>query len=112
MDSVPDGLRILATKDAIYGVGHYQIVALNGGSNQGIESGHVFSVFRPGETVDDRVGYRWGSFDENSRVDLPDKYHATVMVFRTFGDVSYAMVMAGDNLVREFDVLRHPSERS
>jgi len=112
MDSVPEGLRILSTKDALYGVGHYQIVALNGGSNQGIESGHVFSVFRPGRTVDDRVGFRWGSFDEKSEVELPDQFHALVMVFRTFGDISYAMVLDGDNLVRAFDELRHPSERS
>ena len=111
MDSVPGDMRILATKDALYGVGHYQIVALNGGSRQGVESGHVFSVFRPGPYVDDRTGYRWGSFDENSNVQLPEDYHALVMVFRTFDDISYAMVMAGQNVVREFDVLRHPSER-
>jgi hypothetical protein len=112
MDSVPDGLRVLATKDdAIYGVGHFQIVALSGGSRQGLESGHVFSVHRPGSTVDDRTGYRWGSFAEESEVTLPDRYHGVVMVFRTFENVSYAMVMGGGNLVREFDTLKHPSER-
>ena len=112
MDSVPEGLRILSTKDALYGVGHYQIVALNGGKSQGLESGHVFSVFRPGREVEDRVGYRWGSFDENADVTLPDQYHATVMVFRTFDDISYAMVLGGDNLVRTWDILKHPDERS
>ena len=112
MDSVPEGLRVLATKDAIYGVGHYQIVAVSGGSSQGLENGHVFSVFRPGEKVDDRVGYRWGSFAEDSEIRLPEQYHALVMVFRTFDDISYAMVLDGDNLVRSYDNLRHPSERS
>jgi len=112
MNSVPEGLRILSTKDALYGVGHYQIVALNGGKSQGLESGHVFSVFRPGREVEDRVGYRWGSFDENADVNLPDQYHATVMVFRTFDNVSYAMVLGGDNLVRTWDILKHPDERS
>jgi hypothetical protein len=112
MNSVPEGLRILSTKDALYGVGHYQIVALNGGKSQGLESGHVFSVFRPGREVEDRVGYRWGSFDENADVTLPDQYHATVMVFRTFDNVSYAMVLGGDNLVRTWDILKHPDERS
>ena len=112
MNSVPAGLRVLSTRESIYGVGHFQIVALSGGSNQGLESGHVFSVFRPGITVDDRVGYRHGSFAENSEVQLPDQFHALVMVFRTFGDISYAMVLDGDNMVRAFDELRHPSERS
>ena len=112
MDSVPEGLRILATKDALYGVGHYQIVALNGGTRQGVENGHVFSVFRPGPVVDDRTGYRHGSFAAESEVRLPEMYHGVVMVFRAFDDISYAMVMGGDNLIREFDRLRHPDERS
>jgi len=111
MDSVPQGLRVLATKDALKGVGQYQIVAVSGGTRQGLESGHVFSVFRPGRTVDDRVAYRYGSFAKESEVALPDAYHALVMVFRSFDDISYAMVMSGDNLVREFDTLRHPGER-
>jgi hypothetical protein len=111
MDSVPQGLRILATKDALKGVGPYQIVAMSGGTRQGVESGHVFSVFRPGRTVDDRSAYRYGSFAKESEVTLPDAYHALVMVFRSFDDISYAMVMSGDNLVREFDTLRHPGER-
>jgi len=111
MDSVPENMRILATKDALYGVGHYQIVALNGGSRQGVESGHVFSVFRPGPEVDDRTGYRYGSFAEESEVRMPATYSALVMVFRTSDEVSYAMVMAGDNVVREFDYVRAPSER-
>ena len=111
MSSVPDNWRILATKDALYGVGHYQIVAVNAGSNQGVESGHVFSVFRPGVTVKDRVGYRYGSFAEEARVQLPDAFHALIMVFRTFDDISYAMVLGGNHVVRQFDELRHPSER-
>lgn len=111
MDSVPENMRILATKDALYGVGHYQIVALNGGSRQGVQSGHVFSVFRPGPEVDDRTGYRYGSFAEESELRMPATYSALVMVFRTFDEVSYAMVMAGDNVVREFDHVRAPSER-
>ncbi len=111
MGSVPQNLRILATKDALYGVGQLQIVAMSGGTRQGVESGHVFSVFRPGQTADDRTGYRYGSFAKDSKVTMPDTYHALVMVFRSFDDISYAMVMSGGNLVREFDTLRHPSER-
>lgn len=111
MDAVPEDLRILATKDSLYGVGHNQIVALSGGARQGVENGHVFSVFRPGMKVDDRSGYRYGSFAAESEVTLPEKYHALVMVFRTFDNISYALVMAGDDVVREFDRLRHPNER-
>ncbi len=58
MDVVPEGLRILATSGQKSGVALYQIVSINGGANDGIEPGHVFSSFRQGELVDDDVGYR------------------------------------------------------
>jgi hypothetical protein len=108
MDSVPDGLRVLGTSGQRSGVGLYQIVSINGGTNQGIETGHVFSAFREGDLVDDRTGYRWGSFSKDSEVRLPAVFDGHVMVFRTFEDISYAMVMSGSRVVVEFDALRHP----
>jgi hypothetical protein len=111
MDTVPEGLRVLATSGQRSGVGTHQIVSINGGTNQGIEPGHVFSAFRKGEMVDDRTGYRWGSFSKESEVRLPETFDGLVMVFRSFGDISYAMVMSGSRVVQEFDVLRHPDQR-
>ena len=111
MESMPDDMFVLATTGAFYGVGHFQIVAISGGTRQGVKPGHVFSVFGPGEVVDDRTGYRWGSFDANSEVELPSLYNGLVLVFRTFGDVSYAIVMDGPRLVKEFDMLDHPKNR-
>jgi hypothetical protein len=112
MDNVPEGLRVLATSGQRSGVGVYQIVSINGGTNQGIEAGHVFSAFRTGQLVDDRSGYRWGSFSKESEVRLPDTYDGLVMVFRTFDDISYGMVMSGGSrAVIEYDELRHPDER-
>jgi hypothetical protein len=111
MDKVPPGLRVLATAGQRSGVGLYQIVSLNGGRNQGIEAGNVFSAFRKGKVVDDRTGFRHGSFSKDSEVQLPDVYDGIVMVFRTFDDISYGMVMGGSRVVVEFDMLRHPDER-
>jgi len=112
MDSTPDGLRILATSGQKVGVGTFQIVAINGGNRQGLQSGHVFSAFRQGEKVTDRTGYRWGSFHEDARPNLPEVYDGLVMVFRTFDDISYGIVMSGSTrVVQEFDRLRDPDER-
>lgn len=112
MDNVPEDMRVLATTGADYGVGHYQIVAISGGSRQGVVPGHVFSAYEPGPVVDDRTGYRWGSFAKESEVQLPSLYSGLVMVFRTFSDISYAIVMDGPRLVKEFDELHHPRNRS
>jgi hypothetical protein len=111
MDNIPSGLRILATSGSRSGVGLYMIVSINAGSNQGVEAGHVFSAFRRGEEIRDRVGFRWGSFTEEAQVRLPDVYDGLVMVFRTFGDISYGMVMASNRGVVEYDLLRHPDDR-
>lgn len=111
MDTVPEGLRVLATAGQRSGVGLFSVVSINGGSRQGIEPGHVFSAFRQGQIVKDDVGYRAGSFSEEAEVRLPDVYDGIVMVFRTFDDISYGMVMAGSRAVVEYDMLRHPDER-
>jgi len=115
MDSVPDDMKVLAIEGAQYGVGHYQIVAISGGSRQGVAPGHVFSAFRPGETIRDSVKYPAGSLADagtwnGDKVTLPDEYDAHIMVFRVFDEVSYAMVMDGARLVREQDVLKHPDQ--
>ncbi len=112
MDSTPDGLRVLATSDRKVGAGTFQIVAINGGNRQGLRSGHVFSAFRRGEEVRDDTGYRYGSFHEDAKVRLPEIYDGLLMVFRTFDDISYGIVMSGSKRgVQEFDRLRHPDER-
>jgi len=108
MDETPDGLRVLATSGQKGGVGLYQIVSINGGSRQGIQPGHVFSAYRAGQKTTDIVGYRHGSFAKDAQVQLPAEYDGLVMVFRTFDDISYGMVMKGNRVVMEFDTLRHP----
>jgi hypothetical protein len=111
MDSVPDGLRVLGTSGQRSGVGIHQIVSINGGSNQGLKPGHVFSAFGRGDMVVDRTGYRWGSFAKDADARLPDVFDGIVMVFRTFDEISYGMVMSGARVVEDFDMLRHPDER-
>jgi hypothetical protein len=111
MDRVPEGLKVLATSGQNAGVGVHQIVAINAGTRQGLESGHVFSAFRPGEEVTDRQSYRWGSFSKEADVRLPDVFDGLVMVFRTFNDISYGMVVSGKRPVVPFDTLHHPDER-
>ena len=71
----------------------------------------VFAAFRQGREVRDLTGYRWGSFASESQVRLPDVYDGLVMVFRTFDDISYGMVMSGKRVVEAYDILRHPDER-
>ena len=115
MDAVPEGIEVIALTQARYGSGHYQIIAISAGSNQGVEPGHVFSTFRPGKRIQDEVKYPKGSWEDQKtlngdKVTLPDQFSAHILVFRTFDEVSYALIMDGDRPVRERDILKHPDE--
>jgi hypothetical protein len=115
MDPVPEGIEVIALTLARYGAGHFQVIAISAGENQGVEPGHVFSAFRPGKTIQDEVKYPTGSWADQKtlngdKVTLPDQYSAHILVFRVFDEVSYAIIMNGQRPVRERDILRHPDE--
>ena len=115
MDSVPEGIEVIALTQTTYGAGHYQVIAISAGANQGVEVGHVFSTFRPGKRIQDEVKYPTGSWADQKtlngdKVTLPDTYSAHILVFRVFNEVSYAMIMDGERPVRERDKLKHPDE--
>ncbi len=116
MDPVPDDAYVLSVSEAYYGVGHYQIVAINIGKDQGVEPGHVFSGFRPGRKVRDEKSYPFMSqaaFNnpEKVHVTLPDEYAGVLMVFRSFDNISYAIVLDGEKPLRVNDLLDHPDRR-
>jgi len=116
MDPVPEDAYVLSVSEAYYGVGHYQIVAINIGADQGVAPGHVFSGFRPGRIVRDEKSYPFMSqaaFNnpEKVHVALPDEYAGVLMVFRSFDQISYAIVLDGEKPVRVNDRLDHPDRR-
>lgn len=110
----PGKLRILAVANALTSGGPHDVVAISGGSREGIDNGTVFSIWRQGSHVLDRVNH-----DNTSRMDdatrssrgrvaLPDEYAAHVMVFRTFDRVSYGLIMEGTRPARVGYELKHP----
>ena len=116
MGEVPERARVLTLSEAFYGVGHYQIVAINLGSEDGVQSGHVFSAFRPGQTIRDNQRYprmSRAAFESPERVhvELPEEYAGQLMVFRPFDRISYAIVLDGTNAIRVNDRLDHPDRR-
>lgn len=115
MSPIPEGLKVIALTQTTFGSGHYQMVVINGGSNQGVELGHVFSAFREGKEVQDEIKTPTTSLaafknETQGKVKLPDQYSAHILVYRVFDEVSYAMIMDGFRAVREFDILKNPNE--
>ena len=114
MDETPAHARVLTISEAYYGVGHYQIVSVSIGSNDGVEAGHTFSAFRVGKQIIDdnrEPGSRRFRAGDDRMVTLPDEYAGQVMVFRTFDHISYGIVLDGKNAIRAEDRLHHPDRR-
>ena len=92
--------------------GDRDVVAISAGSREGVDNGTVFSIWRVGSNVVDRVE-AGPEFDEDlvmyeSKVRLPDELAGHVMVFRTFDKVSYGLVMESIRPTRVGYELKHP----
>jgi hypothetical protein len=104
---------VIGVKDATV-MGQYQLVALNRGSEAGIEPGHILSVQQRGDVVRDT--FKKGGLDAGqssvlgggSKVQLPDERVGVVMVFSTTPRMSYALVMESTHEIREGDFARNP----
>jgi LysM repeat protein len=103
-ESEVDG-TIISVVDGISLIGQYQVVILNRGSRDGLEPGHVLRAYQAGEVVTDEFD-RTGFFADKVR--LPDVPAGTMMVFRIFDRMSYALVMEATNDIRVMDIVRNP----
>lgn len=92
--------RIIHVLGGVSRAAAYQIVTLNRGTQDGLEPGHVLSVWQAGERVADRFG--------GGRVQLPDEFAGYLMVFRSFDEVSYGLIMQASNEIRILDRVRNP----
>lgn len=86
--------RILAVVNGVLLAGQFQVVAINRGSSDGIEPGHVLRVNDSAQTVRDRCARITGNgtCTHFSDTRLPAEMAGTLLVFRVFERVSYALV--------------------
>ncbi len=104
--------QVVGVPDRLHTGGTRDVLALSVGSREGVDNGTVFSVWRVGSNVPDRVEYSNNRsedlFGDASRVRLPDEFVGHVMVFRTFDKMSYGLLMDG---IKPSDIgyeLKHP----
>lgn len=91
---------------SIYGdaltAGQNQIVALNRGSSNGIERGHVLALWSAGERVIDKTD------PSRPTIKLPDERHGMLFVFRVFDRMSYALILSVKSPVKAGDKFTQP----
>lgn len=96
--------RIIHIVDGVTQIGQYQVVIINRGARDGLESGHVLSVWQAGAKVPDPV--KTGAFNRN--VQLPDERAGLLMVFKAYDRISYGLVMKAENAIHILDKVRNP----
>ncbi len=91
---------------SIYGdsltAGQSQIVALNKGSADGVERGHVLALWRTGERMIDKTD------PSRPTIKLPDERHGNLFVFRVFDRMSYALILSVQSPVKAGDRFTQP----
>jgi len=100
--SKPISGRIMSVYGDAITAGQNQIVALNRGMDDGLERGHVLSLWRAGRVIKDRTDER------NDSVQLPDEAHGVLFVFQTFKRVSYALIISVKEPVTSGDRFSEP----
>ncbi|NMM19521.1 MAG: LysM peptidoglycan-binding domain-containing protein [Rhodoferax sp.] len=85
---------------AVVNAAQNQVVAINRGTRDGVENGHVLAILKDGARLIDKTD------DARTALKLPDERNGLLMVFRTFERLSYALVLeikdgakVGDRLV-------------
>jgi hypothetical protein len=97
--------RIISVLGGVSRIGQYQVIVLNRGARDGLQPGHVLSVYQTGDVVADTTRNKGFS---NEKVRLPDELAGTTMVFRVFDRMSYALVMEATRDIRVLDTVRNP----
>jgi hypothetical protein len=96
-------------------MGQYQVVALNRGTDAGLEPGHILAAYQRGSVVRDtfkegglgaRRSRRGSTFGND--VKLPDERAGVMMVFKAFDNLSYALVMETTREIRQGDRAKNP----
>ena len=105
-------LTVMSVADRYRTGGPRDVIAISGGAREGIDNGTVFSIWRRGSSTVDTVK---GGLDKDesltlfeSKVRLPDEFAGHAMVFRTFNNVSYALVMSSIKPTLIGYELKHP----
>jgi LysM repeat protein len=109
--------QIIAVTNGVALAGQYEVVVLNRGTKHGLDAGTALRVYQTGKVVrDEGGGMGSGQGGKNGRehgtfgkkVRLPDEPVGTMMVFRTFDRMSYALIMEATGDISVLDTVRNP----
>ncbi|NVJ59233.1 MAG: LysM peptidoglycan-binding domain-containing protein [Gammaproteobacteria bacterium] len=113
---------IISVYDGVAQIGQYDVVVINRGERDGIEIGHVLTVFQRGKEVVDPYAadnenvnkdgaitrFFKAVVNKKDKVLLPDEEAGTMMIFRTFEKVSLGLVLKAQRPLHVLDKAKTP----
>jgi hypothetical protein len=102
--------RIISVSHGVSIIGQYEVVVINRGARDGLAPGNVLGVFDTGPIVLDTDKKGFFNLDKlgAQKVALPSEKTGTFMVFKTFDNISYGLIMEATNLIRVGDKVQNP----
>jgi hypothetical protein len=97
--------NIIAVTNGVSQIGRHNIVVIDRGTVDGLKIGHVLSIYQRGKVVNDTFQME-GSV---TQVKLPNEFAGSLMVFRVFERVSYALVMEAFQTIHVLDKIQTPN---
>ncbi|MES2912392.1 MAG: LysM peptidoglycan-binding domain-containing protein [Pseudomonadota bacterium] len=80
-----------------------QVVVVNRGTKDGLENGHVMAILKDGQVLQDKTD------PSRATIKLPNERNGLLMVFRTFENLSYALVLQITDGVKVGDRFANPN---
>jgi hypothetical protein len=94
---------IISVFDGVSQIGRYNVVVIDKGTEDGLQTGHELDIYQRGQVVRDQY-----SPVKNDAIKLPDEIAGTLMVFRPFEHISYALVMKATRAIHVLDKVQTP----
>ncbi len=94
--TAPDNLtgRVIGSPKKVSNIGQYDLLAINVGSKQGIQTGTLLMVSKQGKIVTDK---------EDNKIQLPDRQAGLIMVYKVAEKMSYALVLKSQLAIKTGD---------
>jgi hypothetical protein len=95
--------QIISVVDGVTEIGQYQIVVIDRGFADGVETGHVLDILRRSRYERDIVTSGFGEM-----VALPEEKEGVLMIFQPFERVSFGLIMNATRAIHLSDVVQTP----
>jgi hypothetical protein len=102
--------QVIAVVDNVLLAGQWEVVAINRGARDGLERGTVLTSEQGGARVIDRCARieNASTCVHHPGLNLPNESSGTLLVFKTYDQLSYALILSEEDPIQVHDRVRNP----